>query len=328
MISIRHLTRSYGPVVAVDDVSLDIQRGEVVGLLGHNGAGKTTLMKVLTGYLEASTGSVTVAGKDVAEDRKAVQRLIGYLPENAPIYPEMAVQHYLQMMAELRQVPADRVDAAVLEAARSTGLTTHLETPIHTLSKGYRQRVGLAQAIVHKPEVLVLDEPTNGLDPVQIRSIRELILRLAKNTTIILSTHILQEIEAVCDRVLVIIEGALAADGQLSDLLATQEYEVSVDAHGASDSDVQARLCAVPGIQSAARTGDDPDNAGFGAWRLGCMTGTTPVPSLIDEAGRVGWAVASAGPKRRTLESFFEALHDEHIAARSAGGAGSDGAAR
>jgi len=322
MITIRHLTRSYGPVVAVDDVSLDIQRGEVVGLLGHNGAGKTTLMKVLTGYLEAGTGTITVSGKDVADERKAVQRLIGYLPENAPIYPEMAVQHYLQMMAALRQVPADRVDDAVLEAATATGLTAHLEAPIHTLSKGYRQRVGLAQAIVHKPEVLVLDEPTNGLDPVQIRSIRELILRLAKDTTIILSTHILQEIEAVCDRVLVIIDGALAADGQLSELLATREFEASLDTSGASDDDVQARLRAIPGVESVTRTGDDRDEAGFAIWCLASTAGTTPVPSLIDEARQAGWAVASAGPKRRTLESFFEALHDEHIAAGSKASAG------
>ncbi len=220
MISIRNLTRRYGSVVAVDDFSVEIDRGEIVGLLGHNGAGKTTVMKVLTGFLDATSGSASVGGIDVQADRAGVQRQIGYLPENAPLYPEMLVQEYLVMMAELRGLKPAEIPATVASVADSVGIGAHLLEPIGTLSKGYRQRVGLAQAIVHRPEVLVLDEPTNGLDPVQIQTIRELIVELSERATIILSTHILQEIEAVCDRALIMIEGSLVADAPLGELQA------------------------------------------------------------------------------------------------------------
>jgi ABC-2 type transport system ATP-binding protein len=319
MISIRNLTRNYGDVVAVDSISLDIERGEVVGLLGHNGAGKTTVMKILTGYLEPTAGSVRVGGVDVVADRAGVQRQIGYLPENAPLYPEMAVQSYLQMMAELRGVPADRVDAAVVTAARDTGLLDRLADPIHTLSKGYRQRVGIAQAIVHAPDVLVLDEPTNGLDPVQIQSIRDLVRRLAARTTIILSTHILQEIEAVCDRVVVMIQGRLAADGALSDLLASQSVSVSVDA--ADDTAVASRLGGLAGVARVRALGEDPENAGFRAFALDCDEGVNPVPAVVDAARDAGWRVAAAAAHRDTLEAVFARLHEEQAVARAAEGA-------
>jgi ABC-2 type transport system ATP-binding protein len=316
MISIRNLTRRYGDVVAVDDVSLEIERGEVVGLLGHNGAGKTTVMKILTGFLEPTSGSVRVGGVDVLADRAGVQRQIGYLPENAPLYPELAVQQYLQMMAELRGVPADRVDAAVLRAAEDTALTDRLADPIHTLSKGYRQRVGIAQAIVHAPEVLVLDEPTNGLDPVQIQAIRDLVRRLAERTTIILSTHILQEIEAVCDRVVVMIQGRIAADGGLSELLSSRSVSLSVDAADAGA--VSARLSSLDGVESVRGLGDDADNPGFHAFEIGCRAGANPVPALVEAAHAAGWRVAAAAPHRDTLETVFARLHEEQAAARAA----------
>ncbi|MEM6926402.1 MAG: ATP-binding cassette domain-containing protein, partial [Myxococcota bacterium] len=229
MIRIEHVTRKYGDLTAVSDVSLSIERGEIVGLLGHNGAGKTTLMKMITGFLEPTSGTVNVGGSDVVVDRIAVQRQLGYLPENAPLYPEMDVGEYLAMMANLREVPADRLDRAVDVAIERTGLTRHVLRPIGQLSKGYRQRVGLAQAIVHEPNLLVLDEPTNGLDPVQIQSIRELITELGKDATVILSTHIMQEVEAVCDRVLVMIDGKLSADQALSDMLSSHTLQLSVE---------------------------------------------------------------------------------------------------
>lgn len=316
MISIRNLTRNYGDVVAVDAVSLEIERGEVVGLLGHNGAGKTTVMKILTGFLEPTSGSVRVGGIDVLADRAGVQRQIGYLPENAPLYPELAVQQYLQMMAELRGVPADRVDAAVLRAAEDTALTDRLADPIHTLSKGYRQRVGIAQAIVHAPEVLVLDEPTNGLDPVQIQAIRDLVRRLAERTTIILSTHILQEIEAVCDRVVVMIQGRIAADGGLSELLSSRSVSLSVDAADAGA--VSARLASLAGVESVRDLGADADNPGFQAFEIGCSAGANPVPALVEAAHAAGWRVAAAAPHRDTLETFFARLHEEQATARAA----------
>ena len=316
MISIRHLTRSYGDVVAVDDVSLEIERGEVVGLLGHNGAGKTTVMKILTGFLEPTSGSVSVGSLDVATNRAGVQRQIGYLPENAPLYPEMLVQQYLQMMAELRDVAPEKVDAAVVQAAKDTGLESHLIAPIHTLSKGYRQRVGIAQAIVHEPDVLVLDEPTNGLDPVQIQSIRDLVRRLAERTTIILSTHILQEIEAVCDRVLVMIQGRIAADGRLAELLSGRSVSVSIDA--SDEAAVLERLRGIDAVESAKSVGDDPDNPGYRAFELTLDGGGNPVPAIIDAAREAGWRVASAAARRDTLESFFAKLHEERAVAGSA----------
>jgi len=307
MISIRELTRNYGDVRAVDSISLEIDRGEVVGLLGHNGAGKTTVMKLLTGYLEPSSGSVRIGGVEVAAARSDAQRQIGYLPENAPLYPELAVQSYLQMMAALRGVPAERVDEAVLRAARDTALEDRLGAAIHTLSKGYRQRVGLAQAIVHGPEVLVLDEPTNGLDPAQIQSIRELIRRLAARTTIILSTHILQEIEAVCDRVVVMIQGRIAADGTLTALLSGRT--VSISLAGADPAAATTRLAELEGVESAQSLGPDPDNPGFDRFELGCAAGRNPVPAAIDLAQAAGWRIAGAALQRDTLEAFFSRLH-------------------
>lgn len=312
MISIRDLTRNYGDVRAVDSISLEIERGEVVGLLGHNGAGKTTVMKLLTGYLEPTSGSVRVGGREVAAERAAAQRQIGYLPENAPLYPELAVQEYLQMMAALRGVPADEIDRAVLRAAHDTALEDRLGAPIHTLSKGYRQRVGLAQAIVHAPEVLVLDEPTNGLDPAQIQSIRDLIRRLAERTTIILSTHILQEIEAVCDRVVVMIQGRIAADDRLPALLSSRTVALSLAADDSTS--VAARLSGLAGVESTRALGPDADNPGFARFELQCAAGQNPVPAAIEAARQAGWRIAGAAVQRDSLEAFFARLHERHAA--------------
>jgi ABC-2 type transport system ATP-binding protein len=316
MISISHLTRRYGSLVAVDDFSVEIGRGEIVGLLGHNGAGKTTVMKILTGFLEASGGALRVGGVDIALDRAGVQRQIGYLPENAPLYPEMLVQEYLAMMAELRGVPAEEVPRAVAEAAVAVGVDAHLVRPIGTLSKGYRQRVGIAQAIVHRPEVLVLDEPTNGLDPVQIQSIRELIRRLSKNATIILSTHILQEIEAVCERVLIMIEGCLVADEPLAQLVASDVVRVSVSeaaerperAEGAGG--IESRLAAVPGVRGVTRRGPDPRDRRFTVFGVQYAAGAPPVSGIIDAASAGGFELGAVAPESRTLESVFEELQN------------------
>ncbi|MEZ4236047.1 MAG: ATP-binding cassette domain-containing protein [Myxococcota bacterium] len=308
MIRIEHVTRKYGPIAAVSDVSLNIERGEIVGLLGHNGAGKTTLMKMLTGYLEPTAGKITVAGIDVVTDRNDVQRQIGYMPENAPLYPEMLVQEYLLMMAELRGVAAERRQKAVGIAAGRTGLGHHMLRPIGQLSKGYRQRVGLAQAIVHEPSLLVLDEPTNGLDPMQIESIRELVRKLGEESTIILSTHILQEVEAVCDRVVVLIDGELSADAPLQELLASNVLRLVV----ADGDDVKAGLGGVEGIAAVQRTEDGPP--GTASWAITCAPGTTPTPAVLAAAQRHGWTVQAVAPEQRTLESVFRKLQRDHIA--------------
>jgi ABC-2 type transport system ATP-binding protein len=309
MIRIDQVTRKYGPVVAVDAVSLTIQRGEIVGLLGHNGAGKTTLMKMLTGYLEPTSGHIEVSGADVVTRRLEVQRQIGYLPENAPLYPEMLVQEYLLMMAELRGVPAEKRGTAVSRAATRTGLIPRLLQPIGQLSKGYRQRVGIAQAIVHEPALLVLDEPTNGLDPVQIESIRKLIHQLGKTSTIILSTHILQEVEAVCDRVLVMIDGKLSADAPLRELLTSRSLDLSVDAQ----ADVRAALGPVDGVRSVVSRGPDPDAAGNVLWRIEQADGVELVPTVLAQATKHAWRVAALAPERRTLEGVFKQLQADHV---------------
>lgn len=320
MISIQNLTRNYGSITAVRDVSVKIEHGEIVGLLGHNGAGKTTVMKVLTGYLEPSAGTVSVGGVDVTTDRIGVQRQVGYLPENAPLYPEMLVQEYLLMIAELRGMPPAEARTAAAEAAEATGLTPRLTQRISTLSKGFRQRVGIAQAILHKPDVLVLDEPTNGLDPMQIQSIRELIRTLGKDSTIVLSTHILQEIEAVCDRVLVMINGELAADAPLEELLTTHDVRLAVkaDAQGVAES-----LVGVSGVDSVDQLGEDPSQPGFHRYALRCSDTSQPIPEIVALASQRGWTIGAIHPEHRTLQAAVEQLQADHIERQAAGRASS-----
>src|SRR5262245_9574834 len=212
MIEVTQLTKSYGPIEALRGVSFNVADGEVVGLLGPNGAGKSTAIKILTGYLQPDDGTARVDDLDVLTHTREVQARIGYLPENAPLYPELTVQSYLRLMADLREIPREEQQGLLSEAIHATALADHLTRPIGQLSKGYRQRVGLAQAILHRPKLLILDEPTVGLDPTQIVEIRYLIRRLARNSTILFSSHILSEVEAVCDRVIILMNGQIRAD--------------------------------------------------------------------------------------------------------------------
>ena len=216
MIEADRLTRRYGDFVAVDEVSFFIEPGEIVGLLGPNGAGKTTIMKMLTGYLEPSGGRALVDGVELEQDPRTVQAQLGYLPENLPLYPELSVMDYLAHAAELRHI--EDVRGAVVAAIEATDLGEKALDPISTLSRGFRQRVGVAQAILHKPRFLILDEPTNGLDPGQTQHMRQLVRDLAQSATVILSTHIMQEVNAICDRALILRNGALVLDERLKDL--------------------------------------------------------------------------------------------------------------
>jgi len=217
-IVVEGLSKSYGDFKALDDITFQIQPGEIVGFLGPNGAGKTTTMKILTCFMAATAGTAKVAGLDVYSQSKEVRKKIGYLPESVPLYDEMFVYDYLEFMAELRGVPKAARKAAIKRAADLTGLTSMVSREIHELSKGYRQRVGLAQAIIHEPDVVILDEPTSGLDPNQILEIRDLIKEIGKEKTVIFSTHILQEVSAVCDRIIVINHGKIVADGTFEEL--------------------------------------------------------------------------------------------------------------
>ncbi len=318
MISARKLGKRYGHVIAADAVSLDIGKGEVVGLLGQNGAGKTTIMKMITGYLEPTTGTVSVDGIDVLEDRVGVQRRIGYLPENAPLYPEMLVQDYLLWMAALRGLPEPEKQPAVVKAARATGLEGHMMRPIGQLSKGYRQRVGIAQAILHEPPVLIFDEPTNGLDPVQIESIRQLVRDLSQHSTVLISTHILQEVEAVCDRVMVLIDGRLVADGPIDSLLSSPVVLLSV-AQGTQG--VAEALAAVPGVAAVVARGADDTLPGFDVWAAEYDGDAPPTPAIVRAAAEAGWTVGSVAPERFSLQAAFQRLQREVAQERRATGA-------
>lgn len=228
MVQLTEVTKSYGTARGVENVSFSISPGQVVGLLGPNGAGKTTIMKIITGYHYAGSGKVDIGGFDPMIKGVEVKRLIGYLPENAPVYREMLVREYLEFMAETRLGPSGYSEA-IQKAAEATGISEVLHRRVSELSKGYRQRVGLAQAILHDPPILILDEPTSGLDPNQIQEIRRLIKILSREKTIILSTHILQEVEALCDRVLILNQGQIAAEGSPSEIAAQLEGGVSIE---------------------------------------------------------------------------------------------------
>ena len=243
MIEVSHLTKRYGRRPAVEDVSFTVPDGRICGLLGPNGAGKSTIMNILTGCLSATEGQVTVAGHPLPEEADAAKACVGYLPEQPPLYPEMTVQEYLLFAAELKKVPKAQRGEQVQRAARRTGLEEVLPRLIRSLSKGYRQRVGIAQALLGSPQLIILDEPTVGLDPAQVIEIRKLIRELGHSHTVILSSHILSEVQAVCQQILILSKGHLVASGTLQELTAG----------GKSLEDVFLEL-----------TGSGPDNAGEG----------------------------------------------------------------
>lgn len=257
MIDVQALTRHYGSTTAVENVSFTISNNEIVGLLGHNGAGKTTIMRMLSGYLEPSAGSIRIDGTDPASDARAVQQHLGYLPEHLPIYPEMMVADYLEYVATLKGIPATGRMQAVRTALVATDLVDRAIDPIRILSRGFRQRVGVAQAILGEPRLLILDEPTNGLDPAQTAHMRELIKRLARRTTIILSTHIMQEVDAVCERVLILRGGQLALDQSLDALRDSETLRLRTNAAEPDLASFLKRLPQVASVQSV------PADAGF-----------------------------------------------------------------
>ena len=302
MIQVQNLSKSYGAVQALHDVSFQINDGEIVGLLGPNGAGKTTIIKTLTGYLEPDEGDVYINGLDVVAQLQRVQADIGYLPENTPIYPELSVQAYLKLMADLHLVPADERRARIAEAVYATGLADRLTQPIGQLSKGYRQRVGLAQAILHKPKLLILDEPTVGLDPTQIIEIRNLIRRLSQHSTILFSTHILSEVEALCDRVIILMNGQIRADARISELAATNSTILVLDT---MVEDASGHLKALPGVQAVMLESTPTDHPLF---RVAADANTDIGPAVYRLAKEHDWPVRELRSDVRTLESVFNDL--------------------
>ena len=326
MVEVQHVTKRYGSFTAVDDLSFAVERGEILGFLGPNGAGKTTTMRILTGYLPATEGRARVAGFDVFDQPVEAKRRTGYLPETPPLYPEMTVGEYLQFVARINGVAAGDRAAQVGAAMERTSITDVAERYCGTLSKGYRQRVGLAQALLHNPDVLILDEPTAGLDPRQIIETRRLVTELAGDHTVILSTHILPEVSQTCQRVVIINRGRVVAvdspDNLTARLQGSQSLYVQVDAGGA---DPAPALREVAGVAGVAPAGEQDGVSGF-------HVETAPGHDVRREVSRTvvaaGWGLLELRAQQMSLEDIFLQLTTEETAENADGAApgGGDGA--
>ena len=306
MIEVRNLTKSYPGAQALNDISFSVAKGDIVGFLGPNGAGKSTTMRILTGFIPPTSGSATVAGFDVVRDSFEVRRRVGYLPENNPLYTEMRVEEYLSFRATLRQVPRARRGPAVDSALERCGLIDVRDRIIGHLSKGFRQRVGVADAIVHDPEIVILDEPTIGLDPNQIRHIRKVIRELGKERTVILSTHILSEVEKMCSRVLIINRGKLVTDGTPLEILKrTATGRIRLDVAGGA-AGVRDALHRIPGVENVVELEMGADRS----FLIQAKNGSAVMPEIIKRASEARWDVLEVGPERLSLEDAFFELTD------------------
>ncbi|MCX8122881.1 MAG: ATP-binding cassette domain-containing protein [Spirochaetes bacterium] len=304
MINVLNLVKHYGEVKAVDGISFTIRKGEITGLLGPNGAGKTTTLRILTGYLQPTSGVVSVDEFLVNENPIEVKKRIGYLPESAPLYPDMIVYDFLQFMADIRDVyDKERIKDVAIQC----GITEVMHKNISELSKGYKQRVGLAQAILHDPEILILDEPTNGLDPNQIIEIRDLIKELGKEKTVILSTHILQEVEATCNRVIIIDKGAIVADDSTSELKSAKGKDIRINCivGGTTFDAIHNVLKNIPGIKDVKHVRDEGQLC-----HIQVLTGADVDmrPAVFNCAKDNGWTLYEMNREYRSLEHVFREL--------------------
>lgn len=307
MITVRGLTKYYGNLAAIQDVTFDVKKGEVLGFLGPNAAGKTTTMRILAGYMPPSSGEAKVAGYDVITQSLDVRRHIGYMPESIALYGEMTVHAYLNFMATIRGMKKRK--ARIEEVMDVCQISNVADWPIRKLSKGYRQRVGLAQALVHDPEVLILDEPTVGLDPAQIIEVRDLIRQLGRDHTIILSTHILSEVEQVCQRVMIINEGRIVAEDSREQLRARLKgaERIYLQVAGASPREVAAALLSIPHVR-AVQPGDG------NAYRVTCTLGEDVRATLAAHIVQRGWQLLELRPEGLSLEEIFLKLtRDEEM---------------
>ena len=294
-IEVTNLSKSYGAQKALDSITFSVKKGEIVGFLGPNGAGKSTLMKILTTYLAADEGVALVNDKNVISDTKEVQKIIGYLPEHNPLYLDLYVREYLAFNADVYKVPSSRIQ----EVIELTGLTPESHKKIGQLSKGYRQRVGLANALLHNPEVLILDEPTTGLDPNQLVEIRNVIKNVGKDKTVFLSTHIMQEVEAICDRVIIIDKGKIVADKKLEVLIAAvkeQVIEVDFDLKVTED-----QINAIPHLKSFIKNSDY-------LWELTFLSSQDMRPTVFDFAHDNGLKTLQLNQKNKNLEAVFREI--------------------
>jgi ABC-2 type transport system ATP-binding protein len=305
MIEVRDLCKEFGETRAVDGVSFDMKRGEILGFLGPNGAGKTTTMRIVTCYLQPTAGTVEVDGQDVRTHALDVRTKIGYLPESAPIYADMNVVDYLLFVAELRKIPAPERRRAVRRAIDSCGLGEVLQKNAGQLSSGYRQRAGLAQAILHDPPILVLDEPTRGLDPNQIVEIRNLIRDLGREKTVIFSTHILSEVEAMCDRVLIINRGKKVFDGSKQELTYGMSGKERVYVELRASGEAERHLRGLPGVEGVQVVGRDADRVRL---QVESPRGADVRERIFDAAVQQGWKVLEMRRETQSFEDVFREL--------------------
>ncbi len=311
MIHVENLTKHFDQVCAVDQIHFDIHRGEIVGLLGPNGAGKTTTLRMLTGFLRPTSGTIRVKDFTVENQALEIKKMLGYLPESAPLYPDMLVFDYLQYIASIRSLPPDRSLSRIRELARQCGLEEVMHKPIGELSKGYKQRVGLAHAMMSDPEILILDEPTSGLDPNQIIEIRDIIKHIGKEKTVILSTHILSEVEATCDRVVIIHQGKIVADGNLRALKesAGGTNMIHLTVRNAPFEDIENQISSVEGVNGIAKLEESGDQV---RTQLTISSGQDPREEIFRRIKQTDWVLLEFYQQTQTLETIFRGLTKEN----------------
>jgi ABC-2 type transport system ATP-binding protein len=311
MIHVENLTKYYDDVCAVDQINLDVQKGEVLGLLGPNGAGKTTTLRMLTGFIRPTSGSIRVKDYDIDENGLEIKKLMGYLPESAPLYRDMLTYDYLHYVADIRELGSEKKLPRIRHLADVCGLNEVMHKPIGELSKGYRQRVGLAHAMMDDPEILILDEPTSGLDPNQIVEIRDIIKKIGKEKTVILSTHILSEAEATCDRIVIIDRGQIILDDSTSHLKqsANGECFINITLKNAEPKSVVANLGAMDGVKTVMPTGDSADAVHL---KLTCRSSDDLMERIYRKIRQTEWVLLEFHQETRTLENVFRELTREN----------------
>ena len=305
-IVVENLTKQYGPQKAVDDISFEVNTGEILGFLGPNGAGKTTTMKIITCFMAPTKGDVRVNEDSIHGDQEVIKKRIGYLPENNPLYQDMPVVDYLEFVARLQGVESGNIPKRMAEMVQVCGLSSEKHKKIGELSKGYRQRVGLAQAMIHDPEILILDEPTTGLDPNQIIEIRKLIKHIGREKTVILSTHILPEVEATCDRILIINRGKIVADGTSDTLRKQAQGSEMLKIKIAEARDNDGLIAALQGLDSVAMV--DPVNDQAGSFIVQSREGQSSRRSIFLLCVSNNWILTEMTPMETKLEDIFREL--------------------
>jgi len=307
MIHVENLTKNFGSLCAVDQINLDINKGEILGLLGPNGAGKTTTLRMLTGFIRPTSGTIRVKEYNIEDHSLEIRKLLGYLPESAPLYHDMLVYDYLGYVADIREVDRKKKLPRIREMADLCGLNEVMHKPVGELSKGYKQRVGLAHAMMKDPEILVFDEPTSGLDPNQIIEIREIIRKIGKEKTVIFSTHILSEAEATCDRVVIINQGKIVADGHMESLKqsASGDYSIYLALRNADLESVQRELGAMSGVVSVSPVEEE---GGMLRVKLVCRSSDDLRAQVYERIKETNWILLEFYQETQSLETIFQKL--------------------